>query len=310
MPIVKAHELDFSNKKIKMIIAGYAGIGKTTLALSSPKPLLIDVDNGIDRVEAPYRKDTVIISDYESLLKDITESDLSSYETIVIDTGGKLLDLMKPYVIRNNAQNGQRDGSLSMKGWGAVAVEFKRFIDLVDKHAKHIIFVFHTNEESDGELTKLRIAIQGSTKTKIWESMDLGGFVEMQGKNRTIGFSNTERYYAKGTHGISGVYQIPQLATGTQNNFLTTLFDKVIEDLQSSTKVLKTEGDIYDNAMRLKVFIDSVSTLEQVNQILERLKEIKHALTSEKELKVHLLNKASDLGFVYDKTTKQFKTVS
>ena len=310
MPIVKAHELDFSNKKIKMIIAGYAGIGKTTLSLSAPKPLLFDVDNGIDRVEAPYRKDTVIISDYETLLKDLQNENFDKYDTFVIDTGGKLLDLMKPYVIRQNAQNGQRDGELSMKGWGAVGQEFKRFTEIVEKLNKHIVYVFHTREENDGELMKLRIAMEGSTKTKIWEGMDLGGFVEMQGKKRTIGFSNTERYYAKGTHGISGIYEIPTLGGEAENNFLSNLFAKVVEDLQNSTKALTTDMEIYENAMRLKVFIDSVSTLEQVNQIIVRLKEIDHALTSEKELKVHLVNKAKELGFVYDKVSGQFKAVS
>ena len=38
-------------KKIRMLIAGYPGIGKSTLALSAPNPLHIDVDFGIDRIE-------------------------------------------------------------------------------------------------------------------------------------------------------------------------------------------------------------------------------------------------------------------
>lgn len=307
MPIVKAHELDFSNKKIKMIIAGYAGIGKTTLSLSAPKPLLFDIDNGIDRVEAPYRKDTISVTDYELLLKDLETEDFTPYETFVIDTGGKLLDLMKPYVIKQNAQNGQRDGALSMKGWGAVGVEFKRFTEIITKMNKHVIYVFHTKEETDGELMKLRIAMEGSTKTKIWEDMDLGGFVEMQGKKRTIGFANTERYYAKGTHGISGIYEIPTLTADGENNFLTMMFEKVITDLQNSSKELSKEMTTYQNAMRLKVFIDAVTDIEQANQILERLKSVEHALTSEKELKVHLIKKAKELGYVYDKDAGQFK---
>lgn len=36
-------------KKIRMLIAGYPGIGKSTLALSAPPPLHIDCDFGIDR---------------------------------------------------------------------------------------------------------------------------------------------------------------------------------------------------------------------------------------------------------------------
>jgi predicted ATP-dependent serine protease len=37
-------------KKIRMLIAGYPGIGKSTLALSAPRPLHIDCDFGIDRI--------------------------------------------------------------------------------------------------------------------------------------------------------------------------------------------------------------------------------------------------------------------
>jgi hypothetical protein len=306
MPIVKANELDFKDKKIKMIIAGYAGIGKTTLSLSAPKPLLFDLDKGIDRVETPYRKDTVLISDYEQLIKDLTTEDLSSYETFVIDTGGKLLDLMKPFVIKENAQNGQRDGSLSIKGWGAVAQEFKRFNNLISDLKKHVIYIFHTREETDGDVTKLRISIEGSSKNKIWEDMDLGCFVEMQGKNRTIGFSNTERYYAKGTHGIKGIYTIPTLNEGDANDFLSQMFTKVIDDLQSENIAFSQDKKKYEKAMKIKIVIDSTKEAEQLNNVLEAILNVEHALTSEKELKTHLMSKAKVLGLSYDKDTKKF----
>ena len=53
--IKKPNELISENQKIRMLIAGYPGIGKTTLALSAPKPLLVDVDLGINRVMASAR---------------------------------------------------------------------------------------------------------------------------------------------------------------------------------------------------------------------------------------------------------------
>ena len=49
--IVKPSEMKFEGKKLFIIVAGVPGIGKTTLALSAPKPLLIDLDKGVDRVE-------------------------------------------------------------------------------------------------------------------------------------------------------------------------------------------------------------------------------------------------------------------
>ena len=35
---------------VKMMIYGQAGMGKSTLALSAPKPLLLDFDNGVKRI--------------------------------------------------------------------------------------------------------------------------------------------------------------------------------------------------------------------------------------------------------------------
>ena len=69
--IVKPREMDFSHKKISMIVAGLPGIGKTTLALSSPKPLLIDLDGGVSRVEAKYRADTMEVATYAELKDEI-----------------------------------------------------------------------------------------------------------------------------------------------------------------------------------------------------------------------------------------------
>ena len=90
MAIRKPFEMAMGEKKIRMLIAGYPGIGKTTLALSAPKPLLIDVDKGVLRVNARHRTDTADVQTYDELLKDLRPENLTEYETLVIDTGGQL----------------------------------------------------------------------------------------------------------------------------------------------------------------------------------------------------------------------------
>ena len=47
--IRKPAEMVNTENRFRVLIAGYPGIGKTTLGLSAPKPLLIDVDFGINR---------------------------------------------------------------------------------------------------------------------------------------------------------------------------------------------------------------------------------------------------------------------
>ena len=105
--IKKPNEIANNTTRIRMLIAGFPGIGKTTLALSAPKPLLIDADFGVTRVKAMHRKDTIQPENYQSLLDDLTPENLKDYETIVIDTGGALFELMKPYIIKDNPKKGK-----------------------------------------------------------------------------------------------------------------------------------------------------------------------------------------------------------
>ena len=195
--IKKPAEMINETNKFRVLIAGYPGIGKTTLGLSAPNPLLIDVDFGINRVMASARKDYIQPNTYAELLNDL-EGDLSDYETIVIDTGGKLLELMKAYVIKNDIKNAKKDGTLSLQGYGAVGREFTRFMNYIYfELRKHCVIIFHAVEEKQDEETKLRILVEGSTKNTVWQNVELGGFIEMRGNKKTIGFDNCERYFAK-----------------------------------------------------------------------------------------------------------------
>lgn len=306
MAIYKPNQLDFSSKKVKMIIYGVPSIGKTTLALSAPKPLLIDLDRGISRVEARYRQDTLIANTFDELMSDLKGSDLSNYETLVVDTGGGLLEQLKPYVMKKDAKNATRSGDLALAGWGAIAREFKEFGEFANQLGKHIIYVFHASEDKDGDITKYRLSADGSTKTKIWEGIDLGGFLEMSGKDRTINFSANDRSFAKGNHEINGSYKVPTLKDGVDNTFLTDLINTYLTKLNETTAVLSAETESYNRAMQFKLVIDGANNEVAVNNAYSGLKSLNHALTSKVELWNELNNKASELGLEFDKATDTF----
>ena len=244
------NDIHDGEKKIRMLIAGYPGIGKSTLALSAPNPLHIDVDFGIDRIEPRYRKPYIQPSSYDEILEDLTPENVKDFDTLVFDTGGKLISLMSLWAIKKDLKYGQRDGSLSLKGYGFVGKEFVRLMDYCFYELqKNIVIVFHATEEKDGDNTRLRIKVEGQTKNNVWEPMDLGGFVEMYGNDRTIGFSNCERYFAKGTRGISGVRKIPALTPTSPNDFLTKLFAQYNAISAEELAKNATDQEAYKTAM-------------------------------------------------------------
>lgn len=307
--IKKPNEVVANTKKIRLLIAGFPGIGKTTLALSAPKPLHIDVDRGVDRVQAKNRCDFIQPETYEGLLEDLN-SDLSDYETLVFDTGGKLLDLMKPYVIRQDSKNGQKDGqTLSIKGYGAVGKEFQRLMDYAFYQLnKNVVVIFHAKEEKDGDATKLRILVEGSTKDNVWQPMDLGGFMEMYNNKRTIGFSNCERYFAKGTHGIQGIIELPNLDDpSVPNDFLTKLFKQVNQNILDEQKYFEEQKKKYEAVMNEVVHMIEAMTIDTVDQVVEKMKTVNHVLTSEKELKHKFKERIMELNLVWNKDTKKYE---
>ena len=305
--IKKPSEMINTENKFRVLIAGYPGIGKTTLGLSAPKPLLIDVDFGINRVMASVRKDYIQPESYEQLLEDL-KGDLSDYETIVIDTGGKLLDLMKAYVIKNDVKNAKKDGTLSLQGYGAVGREFSNFMNYVYfELRKHCVIIFHAAEEKHDEETKLRILVEGSTKNTVWQNVELGGFIEMRGNKKTIGFDNCERYFAKSSFGIKGIYNIPELDANTPNDFLTKLFEQADKNIQEESKVFEKERKEYQEVMDEYIPIIESMTVENVQEVSDLMQTIEHKLTSKKELSARFLEKLKSLNMYWNKETKQYE---
>lgn len=320
MAIKKPSELNFAGKNYIMILAGRPGVGKTTLAESAPSPIVIDLEDGIARVEACYRGDTSTADDtmsdiekYNAFIEDLKSPDMAQYKTIVIDSLGKLIDLLTPVVIKESPANAQKDGkTLSMKGYGAIKTKVKEFQKLIASLHKNLIYVVHVTEFQDGDVTKTRINVAGSTKDSIWDDADIGGYIEFVGKNRVIHFSPSEKWDAKGTHGISGTYDIPELksskdgGSAKDNHFITDLFNTMTQNLIDEQKYIADGETLYNEAMKLAPKIEAVTNVDELNAVLAELKAAKHGLTSQKELQSKFKKKVDELGATYDKDSKQY----
>lgn len=287
-----------------VLLYGKPGAAKSTTSCSAPAPLLIDVDRGITRIHAPSRPEAFIQpTTYQELLDDMA-GDLSEFKTIIIDTLGRLLELMTAHASKVNPKLMQSDGTLTQKGWGWLGNEFHSFSNRLRAMNKNVIYVAHAVEEQDGEQKVYRIDAGGKAKKEIFKDMDLVGFMEVQGTRPMINFGFSDRYYTKNSIGITDFEPLPSILKGEANNYLTNLFArasaKAAEDGERNKKYAEVKRTIHSN-------IEFVTDAETATTCLESIYKMDHVYHSLAEAR-HLLNeKVKVLGLAWDAKDKKFK---
>ena len=156
-------------------------------------------------------------------------------------------------------------------------------------------------------MIKQRLKLEGGFKNDVWEPMDLGGFIEIQGNNRVLSLANTEKHFGKCTHGLQQAYIIPDLSKGGENNFLTNLFAEYNQVNQAEAKHIEEAKALYQAAMTGgRLLIADVKDAQTANETFPLLAKLDHRLTSEREIKAEWVAKMKELGLVYDKATGQY----
>jgi len=282
-------------KTIVGCIYGTPGIGKTTLALSAPKPLLLDTDRGIHRVQSEYRSDVVQVQSYQDIL-DVLEEDLSDYETIVIDTLGELVNFMLKYFSDKDKALITRGGTYNIKIWGFIKQEFQNLKMKLQALNKNLIFVSHQAEDKDGETKVFRMDVAGSTSKDIIKILDFLGYCEMLGKTRSISFSPSARFYAKNSIQLTDYVEIPTLNKGDENNFLTKeIIEPTINRRKQESEQVKLQDGLLEQGRKI------IKTIADANEALTKIKEIKNLTLHAKMTLFEELKKATKMTYNEEK---------
>lgn len=292
---------------IKALIYGQPGAGKTTTALSAPSPVLLDFDGGIKRVNGAFQCPTLQVESWDEVLEAMKE-DLSAFRTIVIDTVGKMLDYMSAYIIQNDPKMAQRDGSLSLKGYGVRKVMFINFLRQCSMLGKNLIFVAHEREDKDGETRIVRPEIGGSSAGDLIKELDLVGYMQMIGNERTICWSPTEKFYAKNTCNLPAAQKLPVVVDGEggitgKNDFIAKVFDSYWKYLEKQAE----KGAEYETLMDvIREKVESVGSVETANEALVSLQGFSHIWDSKLQASDLLCKRCKSLGFRFDKLKKAY----
>lgn len=296
MAIHKPSDLALEKKNFAMLISGSPGLGKTTLACSAPKPLVFDFDRGIDRMEYSYIPQYSQCDSYSEFLNDLETADYKACETVIIDTGGSLVQFMQDWAKRQESKASRNMQAM----YGVIKRETNRLLwQIKEADKKNLIVIFHTTEQTKGDNIITRLSCEGSTKDNVWTLIDFGGHMFTKGGKTFIGFTPTDEYYAKGTHGIKGEYEVPRLKPdgSTPNVFLTNLFESANKHIVNE---VETGNKYFEIVEAGKSLIDTVVDADTANSVIEKFKTMEHVKTSRVELAALMKAKLDELNLVMD----------
>lgn len=300
---------------ISILIYGQPGLGKTTLGCSAPSPVLFDYDGGVQRVNAAHQVPTVQIRSWEdtiTALNEIREEEAAGNlicRTIVIDTVGKMLDFMSDYIIRTNPKMAMGNGSLSLKGYGERKKMFSDFIKNVIISGKSVVFIAHEREEKQGEETKKRPEIGGSSAGDLIKELDLMGYMSAYGKDRTISFNPTDAYYAKNTCNLPETEKIKVTvdtdgnAVG-KNDYLTTVIARYVS-FQKEQQAKKL--DYQQQIDEFEQMIDDAEDCQALNGVYQKFSELEYIFNSRLVIGQKLEARAKTLKCKFNKSSKRYE---
>lgn len=300
-----------SNDDELFITDNYIVTHNTTVGLSAPNPVLFDFDGGVQRVNGAFQCPTLQVQNWDEVLQALKELETegSEFKTIVIDTAGKMLDFMSAYIIKQDSRMGMRDGSLSLKGYGARKMMFINFLKRVSMMGKHVIFVAHEREEKDGDLRIVRPEIGGSSQGDLIKELDLVGYMQAIGNKRTISWTPQEKFYAKNTCNLPPMQEIPCIIdaqgkiTG-RNNFMSVIFENYNAYLKEESSLRKE----YDSLItEIEDEVSCISDAEQANAYVLAMKDKKQIWDSNAHAKSLITDRCKELGLKFNNTTKKYE---
>lgn len=275
MPIIHKSSEPMIVNILTGLIYGDPQSGKTTLASSAKKPLILDSDRGAYR--ALHRPDTLEVNSWADILETVDNAEImAEYDTIIIDTVGTALDFLAEHVGRLSMKNSNSSGGLSPQGWGLLKNEFQSLANKLRVRGKNILFLAHAREERDGDVRYYRPDIQGGSKELVFRICDFIGYAyRTNATTRIVDFSCVERAMVKDTANVGKII-IPDLTE--QQPFFENLTAKMLDGINNKTQAQQ------DFARIVSDFRATVATLTTAEEFTAQIPVISDLKTRHKAL--------------------------
>jgi hypothetical protein len=206
-------------KRLKMLLYGVSGTGKTTFAATFPRPLFLDLESGLRstlRVKPVLRypanpdedvKNYQQVVDFYQLVRSAVNP---QFDTIVIDSLNELQVLVTHNVVtRFTGVRRQYDDQLTMADYGKANRDFMKVIRLFLKLPYHVVFtaIASQREPGDEETQVFPKFVGKQVGPDLQRMMDMIGYCHAKrmpdgSSQHYVSFHITPQYVAKDRMGI------------------------------------------------------------------------------------------------------------
>lgn len=184
-----------ADRPVIATICGDSGLGKTTLAASFPKPIVIRAEDGLQAIPAEFRPDAFPLIHkeadlWEQLISLLQEN--HDYRTLIIDSVTALERLFTQHVIETDPKK-PKSINQAMGGYGAglsaVAAMHQRVRKacgmLNERKGMHIVFVAHADTETielpdQDPYTRYSLRLGKKSVAPYVDDSDIVGFLKLE----------------------------------------------------------------------------------------------------------------------------------
>lgn len=311
MGLIKKPAEITAKRTASILIYGQPSMGKTTLACSAEKPVLFDFDGGVGRIHAEHRVDTLQVTNWGEIAEALAEvRQAGCYSTIVIDTIGKMLDCIVDYIKVTQPSMVQRDGTLSLKGYGVRKNIWKQFLCDVSNMGMSVLFIGHEKEEKQGDMVVKRAdAGNATTANELFKDLDLIGYLSANGKNRSLDFCGSDIIYAKAPTSMRKAYEVDTIINAQgmcigKNDYFERVVMNAYNTFLSNNDAVVTEYNALLDEIRRQA--DAIETPEDADMFAKYIKNEHHIFDSQLQAREMMRKRIAELGIVFDKESGHF----
>lgn len=200
------------DRSIICTITGDAGLGKTSLAATFPKPIFIRAEDGLQAIPTATRPDAFpLLSNVDMLWEQLTAliKEDHDYKTLVIDSVTQLDNLFTNHIVDTDPKK-PRTIAQALGGYGAGFQALSSLHGRVRKAAgilnetkgMNIVFIAHSETETielpdQDPYTRYNIRMQKKSVSHYTDNVDLCGYLKLE--THTFGDGERKKAISDGT---------------------------------------------------------------------------------------------------------------